>query len=42
MIPLFEIHVRGGISSVMGNRYVKPDESQKILYIDADITFGGR
>ena len=29
MILLLENSVRGGISSVLGNRYVKPDDQQK-------------
>ena len=32
---LLENNVRGGISSVMGDRYVKSDENKKILYKDA-------
>ena len=35
MILLIEIKIRGGISSVMGNRYIKSDENKKILYMDA-------
>ena len=35
MILLLKSFVRGGISSVMGERYVKSDDSKKILYIDA-------
>ena len=31
---LIENFVRGGISSVMGDRYVKSDEKKKILYFD--------
>ena len=31
LILLKENNIRGGISSVMGDRYVKPDESEKIL-----------
>ena len=40
MILLLEINIRGGISSVMGNRYVKSDENKKILYIDANNLYG--
>ena len=36
MILLLENNIRGGISSVMGDRYVKSDENKKILYIDAN------
>ena len=31
MILLLEKNIRGGISSVMGNRYVMSDENKKIL-----------
>ena len=31
---------RGGISSVMGERYVKSDDIKKILYIDANKLYG--
>ena len=31
---------RGGISSVMGDRYVKSDEIKKILYIDVNTLYG--
>ena len=31
LILLIENNIRGGISSVMGGRYVKSDESEKIL-----------
>ena len=37
---LIENNIRGGISSVMGNRYVKSDEINKILYIDATNLYG--
>ena len=40
MILLIEINIRGGISSVMGDRYVKSDEYKKILYIDANNLYG--
>ena len=36
MILLIENNIRGGISSVMGDRYVKSDDNKKILYIDAN------
>ena len=35
LILLLENNIRGGISSVMGDRYVKSDENKKILYMDA-------
>ena len=40
MILLLENKIRGGISSVMGNRYIKSDENKKILYIDANNFYG--
>ena len=36
MILLIENNIRGGISSVMGDRYIKSDKNKKILYIDAN------
>ena len=36
MILLLENNIRGGISSVMGDRYVKSSDTKKIFYIDAD------
>ena len=36
MISLLENNIRGGISSVMGDRYVKSEENKKILYIEAN------
>ena len=35
LILLLENNMRGSISSVMGDRYVKSDENRKILYMDA-------
>ena len=35
MILIFENFIRGGISYVIGERYVKSDDNKKILYIDA-------
>ena len=35
LILTLESIIRGGISSVMGDRYVKSDENKKMLYIDA-------
>ena len=40
MILLLENNIRGSISSVMGNRYVKSDENKKILFADANILYG--
>ena len=40
MILLLENNIRGDVSSVMGDRYVKSDESKKILYVDANNLYG--
>ena len=40
MILLLKNNIRGGISSVMGNRYVKSDDNKKILYEDANNLYG--
>ena len=40
LILLIENNIRGGISSVMGNRYVKSDEDNKISYVDANNLYG--
>ena len=40
MILLIENNIRGGISSVMGDGYVKSDENKKILYMDATNLYG--
>ena len=40
MILLIENNIRGGISSVMGDRYIRSDENKKILYIDANNLYG--
>ena len=40
MILILENSIRGGISSVMGDRYIKSDENKKILYIDANNLYG--
>ena len=40
MILLLENNLRGGISSVMGDRYVQSDENKKILYADATNLYG--
>ena len=40
MILTLENNLRGGISSVMGDRYIKSDESKKILNIYAINIYG--
>ena len=40
LILLLENNIRGGISSVMVDRYVKSDENKKILYMDATNLYG--
>ena len=40
MILLLENDIRGGISSIMGDRYIKSDDNKKILYIDANNLYG--
>ena len=35
MILSLEINIRGGISSVLGDRCIKADDNKKILYLDA-------
>ena len=40
MILLLENIIRCGISSVMGDRYIKSDENKKILYIAANKLYG--
>ena len=40
MILLLENNIRGGISSVMEDRYVILDENKKILYVDANNLYG--
>ena len=40
LILLIENNIRGGIRSVMGDRYVKSDDLKKILYIDATNLYG--
>ena len=40
MILFLENNFRGGISSVMGDRYIKSDGNKKILYIDANNLYG--
>ena len=40
MILLLENNIRGGISAVMGDRYVKSDENEKLLYKAANNLYG--
>ena len=40
MILLLESNIRGGISSVMGDRYIKSDDNKKVLYFDANNLYG--
>ena len=40
MILLIENNIRVEMSSVMGNRYIKSDESRKVFYIDANNLYG--
>ena len=40
LILRLENNIRGGISSVMGDRCVKSDEDKKILYMDATNLYG--
>ena len=40
LILTLENNIGGGISSVMGDRYVESDENKKILYMDASNLYG--
>ena len=40
LILLLDNNIRGGISSVMGDRYVKSDENKKLTYMDATNLYG--
>ena len=40
VILLLENNIRGGISPIMGDRYVKLDDNKNILYIDANTLYG--
>ena len=40
MILLLENNIRGGISSIMGDIFVKSDENGKVLYFDANNLYG--
>ena len=39
-ILLLENIIRGGVSSVLGDRYIQSDENKKILYVDANNLYG--
>ena len=40
LLLLLENNIRGRISSVMGDRYIKLDDNKKLLYIDANSVYG--
>ena len=40
MILFLENNIGGGISSVLGDRFVKSDEIKKMLYVDANKLYG--
>ena len=40
LLLLLKNNIRGGISSVMGDRFVESNENKQILYIDANILYG--
>ena len=40
LLLLLENNIRGGISSVMGDRHVQSDENKQILYIDGNNLYG--
>ena len=40
LILTLENNIRGGISSVLGDRYVKSNENKKLLYLDANNLYG--
>ena len=40
LILTLENNIRGGISAVMGDRYVKSDENKNIIYMDATNLYG--
>ena len=39
MILLMENNIKGGISTVRGDRFVKSDDKVKVLFIDANIPY---
>ena len=40
MILILENNIRGGIKSVIGDRYVKSDKYKKIIYVHVNILYG--
>ena len=40
VILLLENNIRGGVSSVMGDRYIRSDDNKKVLYFDANNLYG--
>ena len=40
LLLLLENNIRGGISTVMSDRFVESTENKQILYIDANILYG--
>ena len=40
LILTLENNTRGGIGSIMGDRYVKSDDNKKILFFDANNLIG--
>ena len=40
LLLLLENNIRGGISSVVGDRFVESNENKQILYIDANNLYG--
>ena len=40
LLLLLENNIRGGISSVMGPRYIESNETTNLLYIDANNLYG--
>ena len=40
MVLLLENNIRGGVSSVIGDRYIQSDETNEILYVDATNLYG--
>ena len=40
MILVLENNIKGGINSIMGDRYVKSDEDKNVLYKDANNLYG--
>ena len=40
MILLFENNIKGGINSVLGDRYVTSEDKKKVIYIYATDLYG--